>query len=156
MVADIDADGVAELRVRFAFDAVAPYLSVGAHAATIVGRAGGVEVRGTGRIDVAALAPDLRVTPRTLQRRSCGQEVLARVTFAPGLDARDVDVGSVRLNGVVKVQRVVHASRRELELKFDRAQVIGVLPLGSSVEVRVTGTLRGLPFVGVDHIRVIE
>jgi hypothetical protein len=54
------------------------------------------------------------------------------------------------------VKRVVQTKGHDLVVKFDRAAVIGVLPKGQSVEVRVTGTLQGLPFAGVDHIRVIE
>jgi hypothetical protein len=155
-VVDVDHDGLAELRVRFRFEKVAPHLSVGVNLATIVGRAGGSEVQGTGTIEVLALAADLRVTPRTLQRRSCGEDVQARITFAEGLYASKVSVSSVRLNGVVPVKRVVHAKGRELLVKFDRAAVVGVLSPGDHVEVRVTGTLQGLPFAGVDHIRVIE
>lgn len=155
-IVDTDRDGLPELRVRFAFDAVAEHLSVGVLQATIVGRATGGEVRGTGRLEVLPLSTSLRVTPRTLQRRSCGEDVLARINFADGVAASQVDIGSVRLNGVVRVERVVRANGRELQVKFDRAAVIGVLLPGSSVEVRVTGTLRGVPFVGVDHIRVSE
>jgi hypothetical protein len=153
---DVDRDGLRELQVRFAFDTAAPHLSVGVNHATIVGRAGASEVRGTGTIQVLALSTGLRVTPRTLQRRSKGEEVLARITFAEGVSASQVSIPSVRLNGVVPVDRVVHVKGRELLLKFDRVAVIGVLPLGDAVEVRVTGTLQGLPFAGVDHIRVIE
>ncbi len=155
-IVDTDRDGLPELRVRFAFDAVAEHLSVGVLQATIVGRATGGEVRGTGRLEVLPLSTSLRVTPRTLQRRSCGEEVLARITFAEGVAASQVDVGSVRLNGVVPVERVIHVNGRELKVKFNRAAVIGLLLPGASVEVWVTGTLRGVPFVGVDHIRVIE
>jgi subtilase family serine protease/Tol biopolymer transport system component len=153
---DTDHDGLLALRVRFPFDAVAPLLSVGDNVATVVGRSGASEVRGVGRIEVAPLAMTLRVTPRTLQRRSHGQDVQARMTFAEGVAAAEVSVASVRLNGSVPVERVVQIHGRELVVKFDRAAVIGVLPVGGSVEVRVTGTLRGIPFVGVDHIRVIE
>jgi hypothetical protein len=155
-IVDTDLDGLPELRVRFAFDATAPHLSVGVQAATVVGRAGGVEVQATGRLEVLPLSTSLRVTPRTLERRSWGEDVLARITFADGVAATQVEIGSVRLNGVVPVERLVHANGRELQMKFDRAAVIGILLPGASVEVRVTGTLRGLPFVGVDHIRVIE
>ena len=155
-IVDVDHDGLAELRVRFRFDAVAPHLSVGVNPATIVGRAGGSEVQGTGTIEVLTLSNDLRVTPRTLERRSKGEDVQARITFAEGVSASEVSIPSVRLNGVVPVDRVVLVHKRELVVKFDRAAVIGVLPLGDHVEVRVTGTLQGLPFVGVDHIRVIE
>jgi subtilase family serine protease/flagellar hook assembly protein FlgD len=155
-IVDEDGDGLPERRVRFALDAVAEHLSVGPNAATIVARAGGAEVRGTGAIEVRPLATQLRVTPRTLNRRAPGQDVLAQVTFAEGVRGGDVDLGSVRLNGVVPVHRLVAAHGRTVHLKFDRAAVAGVLPLGPRVEVRVTGTLRGLAFVGIDHIRVIE
>jgi hypothetical protein len=153
---DVDRDGLPELRVRFDFDRVAPHLFVGVRPATIVGRAAGVEVRGTGPIEVLPLGAQLRVTPRTLQRRACGEDVMATVTFAQGLSASAVEIASVRLNGVVPVKRVVRACGRELKVKFDRGAAIAVLPIGPKVEVRVTGTLRGVPFVGVDHIRVIE
>jgi hypothetical protein len=155
-IVDVDHDGRLELRVRFRFDAVQPHLTVGANAATIVGRAGAVDFSGSGTIHVLAIETDLRMTPRTVQRRSSGQTVQGRITFAEGVDARQVAISSVRLNGVVAVERVVDVDDEVLVLKFDRAAVIAVLPLGSSVEVRVSGTLAGLPFVAVDHIRVIE
>jgi subtilase family serine protease/Tol biopolymer transport system component/flagellar hook assembly protein FlgD/fibronectin type 3 domain-containing protein len=155
-IVDVDHDGLAELRVRFRFEAVAPHLSIGPNSGTIVGRAGGSELQGTGTIQVLSLSADLRVTPRTLEQRSKGEDVLARLTFAEGVAASKVLLSSVRLNGVVPVERVVNERGQELLLKFDRAAVIGVLPLGESVEVRVTGTLEGVPFAGVDHIRVIE
>ena len=76
------------------------------------------------------------------------------MTLAAGVRADDVEVSSVRLNGTVLARRVVSALGRILHLKFDRSDVLGVLPTGHSVEVRVTGTLRGIPFEGVDHVRV--
>jgi subtilase family serine protease/flagellar hook assembly protein FlgD len=153
---DVDHDGLRELQVRFAFDAVAPHLGAGVNVATIVGRAGSSEVRGSSTIEVPALSTGLRVTPRTLEQRSKGEDVQARITFADGVPAAEVAIPSVRLNGTVRVERVVLANRNVLVLKFGRAAVVGVLPPGDEVEVRVTGTLRGLPFVGIDHIRVIE
>jgi hypothetical protein len=155
-IVDADKDGLPELRVRFGFEAVAPHLWIGVNLATIVGQAAGSEVRGTGTIEVLPLSTNLRVTPRTLERRSCGEDVLARLVFAEGVPASRVSMDSVRLNGTVPVKRVVQVKARELLLKFDRAAVIGVLPLGDDVEVRVTGTVEGLAFAGVDHIRVIE
>ena len=96
------------------------------------------------------------MTPRTLQRRSNGQDVQVRLTFAGCTDARRVSVDSIRLNGTVPVDRVVNAKPDQLTVKFDRAAVIGVLLPGASVEVRVTGMLDGQPFVAVDHVKVIE
>jgi hypothetical protein len=40
-------------------------------------------------------------------------------------------------------------------IKFKRSEVIGVLPIGDHVPVRVTGTAGGVNFEGVDIIRVI-
>jgi len=155
-IVDSDHDGLPELRVRFRFEAVAPHLSVGANTATIVGHAAGTEFLGAARIDVLPLAAELRITPRTLQRRSCGEDVQARITFAEDVRGSQVAISSVRLNGVVGVDRVVEEDGRVLVVKFERAAVSGVLQPGASVEVRVTGMLAGLPFVAVDHIRVIE
>jgi hypothetical protein len=155
-IVDGDNDGVAELRVRFRFSDVAPLLSVGSNLATIVGTADGLEFQGTGSIHVTALAPLLWITPRTIQRRSNGLQVQARLTFPDGLWARDVSIDSIRLNEIVPVDGRGHAQGHELVVKFPRDAVIGVLPLGDHVEVRVSGTIRGLPFVGVDHVRVIE
>jgi len=82
--------------------------------------------------------------------------VQAQITFAEGVYASNASASSIRLNGVVPVKRVVEKKGQVLVVKFDRAAVLAVLPLGSSVEVRVTGTLQGLPFAAVDHIRVIQ
>lgn len=155
-IVDVDRDGIPELRVRFRFEHVARKLAVGQNTATIVGRAAGIELMGSARIEVLPLAADLRITPRTLQRRARGQEVLARISFAQGVRAAHVAIGSVRLNGTVCVARVLEREDNELVVKFDRSAVVGVLPLGAAVEVRVAGTLAGLPFSAVDHIRVIQ
>ena len=39
-------------------------------------------------------------------------------------------------------------------MKFDRQAVLGVLPSGARVEVRVGGSLEGQSFVSRDFIRV--
>jgi hypothetical protein len=153
---DSDRDGLLERRVRFRFAGVAPWLLPGSNQPTIVGRAGTSEVRGSAPIVVSSLQVTLRITPRTLQRRSCGNDVEARLTFPTGVAAARVSVASVRLNGSVPVKRRVSAVGSVLLLQFDRAAVAGLLPLGAAVEVRVTGTLAGLPFSSSDFIRVIE
>ena len=155
-VGDADSDGIADVRVRFPLRLVAPHLSLGANTVGIVGRAGGVDLAGASRIDVVAIAAEAWMTPRTLQRRSNGQDIQVRLTFAGCTDARRVSVDSIRLNGTVPVDRVVNAKPDQLTVKFDRAAVIGVLLPGASVEVRVTGMLDGQPFVAVDHVKVIE
>jgi hypothetical protein len=56
----------------------------------------------------------------------------------------------------VPVKRVVSSSRDKLIVKFDRAAVLGVLPDGERVEVRVSGTVAGQAFTARDFIRVTE
>jgi subtilase family serine protease/flagellar hook assembly protein FlgD len=155
-IVDIDKDGIPERRVRFPVEDVAPLLAAGDNEVTIVGEAGASEVRGAARIVVLPLSVDLRISPRTINRRSHGDDVLAAIGFPRGVPAREASVSSIRLNEAVPVERVVEVHDEEMKVKFDRKAVIAVLPLGKSVEVRVTGTLHGLPFVGVDHVKVIE
>ena len=153
---DVDGDGLPERRVRFRVEDAAPLLAAGDNEVTIVGEAGGSEVRGSAPVVVVPLAVDLRISPSTLNRRSHGDDVLGVLDFPRGVPAAEASVTSIRLNGAVPVERVVEVHDEEMKVKFDRAAVIGVLPTGESVEVRVTGTLHGLPFVGVDHVKVIE
>jgi hypothetical protein len=44
----------------------------------------------------------------------------------------------------------------EIKVKFPRSAVIDLLPAGNHVPVRVTGTVAGTFFEGVDFIRVIH
>jgi hypothetical protein len=99
---------------------------------------------------------DLWFTPRTLNLRSHGQEVMADLSVPDCMDARDIDVASVRLNETVPVRCVVVRKHDNLKVKFERAAVAAVLEAGSEVEVRVSGTIMGVPFVATDHIRVKE
>jgi hypothetical protein len=155
-VGDADSDGVPDLRVRFPMRSVAAHLAAGANTVGIVGRAGGAELSGTSRIDVAPVAAEAWTTPRTIQRRSQGQDIQVRLTFPGCTDAGRVSVGSIRLNGTVPVDRVVNVKPHELKVKFDRAATIAVLMPGASVEIRITGLLDGQPFLAVDHVKVIE
>jgi hypothetical protein len=153
-VVDTDGDGLTELRVRFRLNDLAPLLKVGVNPVAVTGHAGTSAVSGTSLITVSPLEADLRISPRTLNRRSKGNDILAVVTFASGVPADEADTCSIRLNDAVPVKRVLSSSGRDLLLKFDRSAVLGVLPTGSSVEVRVSGTLHGLWFEGVDRIKV--
>lgn len=78
--------------------------------------------------------------------------------------ASQIDVSSIRLNGVVAVatkrshrgdHETEHRGRRgELTVKFAWDEVKKTLAPGRRVPVTVTGTLAGQPFKGTDHIRV--
>jgi hypothetical protein len=93
-------------------------------------------------------------TPHTLRKTSQGEKVRVKLTLPCRLTVRDLDVASVRLNGQVPVKRVSSITGRLVQLEFDRAAVIAVLPTGNHVEIRVTGTLKGMPFLGRDVIKV--
>ncbi len=155
-IVDSDGDGHPEQELRFRFEDVAPHLSPGVNALSLTGRAAHMAFRGVGEVTVSALEVDLWFTPRTLQKKSHGQSVQARLTFAGGVDASDVDTASLRLNEAIPIQRVVSSHGDRLTVKFDRGAVIALLPVGGAVEVRVSGTVRGVPFVARDVIRVIE
>jgi hypothetical protein len=151
---DRDHDGRLELEVRFRGRQVTPLLHVGVNTLRLTGRAGTVEFRGEAAIGVTPLSVDLRITPRTLNRQGNGEDVQATLTFTECVDADDVSVGSLRLNETVPISRVVSRHGEKLVVKFDRQAVIAILPAGDDVEVRVSGLLRGISFVGRDQIRV--
>jgi subtilase family serine protease/flagellar hook assembly protein FlgD len=156
VLGDSDGDDIPERRVRFLLREVAPLLAAGDNEVTIVVDAGASEARGSGHVLVVPMSVELRVSPRTINRRSHGNDVLAELEFPWGVPADEASVSSIRLNDAVPVERLVGVHDEDMKVKFDRKAVIAVLPLGKSVEVRVTGTLHGLPFVGVDHVKVIE
>jgi hypothetical protein len=155
-VADRDGDGVPERKLRFRFAQLAPALRPGANTLTLTGRAAGRNVYGGATLAVDDLDVDLWFTPRTLNRRSNGQQVQARLTFRSGVTSAAVDIASLRLNDTVPIARVLSRQGDRLTVKFDRASVAALLPVGSQVPVWVTGTSGGVPFIARDVVRVIE
>jgi hypothetical protein len=125
---------------------------------------------------VNAISVQLEIKPETLNRRSRGSWIMAKIEFPHGYDARHVEVASLRLNGTVpaELQPVAFCedrhgrshehdddgddededSCRELKVKFDRARVQATLSPGDNVRITVTGRLGVLIFEGVDEIRV--
>jgi hypothetical protein len=154
-IVDVDGDGLRERELRFRFDQIAPRLHTGTNTLGLSGRAGGLPFQGTAALTVLDLDVELWFTPRTLSRRSSGQPVQARITFRSGVRAGDVKTSSIRLNDAVPIARVVAVQDSRLTVKFDREAVAPVLPTGS-VPVWVTGSVKGLPFVARDMIRVID
>jgi hypothetical protein len=153
---DRDGDGITEVELRFPFESTRPSLAVGANTLALTGRAAGIELRGTGTLTVAPVAVNAWATPRTLSRRYPSGEVQVRLTFRSPLRASDVAISTVRLNDLVPVSRVVSTNGSELVLKFPRPAVLGVLPTGAAVEVRVTGHVGQLLFTARDSIEVTQ
>jgi len=155
-IVDVDHDGRPEARFRFRFTSVAGLLRSGSNDLTVMARTPESEVRGTGRLEVGLLTADMMFTPQTLNRRSHGSDVEAQLTLCCDVKARDVLVSSLRLNGRIAPTRVVVASSHKLIVKFNRAAVIAILPVGEHVEVRVSGSAGRLSFEGKDVIRVTQ
>ncbi len=103
------------------------------------------------------------IDPDTLNKKSRGRWVTCYIELPEGYDVRDVDIGSILLNGSVAAEsRPVGYGDydsdgiEDLMVKFDRAQVAEVLPVGSEVEIQITGSVGDGDFLGYDYIRVIE
>jgi hypothetical protein len=155
-VIDSDADGIPELETAWEFYKIAPLLQVGANVLTLSGTAAGQPFAGADVFSVIAPAVSLRITPRTINPAANGHWIQARLSLGSCGSNRDFDVSSMRLNEVVPVVRVVsRPGLYDIIVKFDRDAVVAVLPVGDQVEVRVSGKVRGLPFVARDYVRVL-
>jgi len=156
VVVDEDRDGKNELKVRFAWSAASRVAHVGVNTLAVTARAQGRDLRGDGTLTVEPARVAIVFTPRVLDKSRHGQEVEVQLTLPCRLRARDLDLASVRLNETVPVRRVTSSSERKIHLKFDRAAVAAILPVGANVEIRLTGTVKGFPFLGRDTIKVTK
>jgi hypothetical protein len=110
----------------------------------------------------AVLEAWVEIHPRTLDTRSKGRWIACHIELPDGNDVAEIDVPSVRINSIVSAEHSESViadydgdAHRDLMLKFDRAAVASILPVGDDVSVTVTGDMGTQRFVGVDHIRVI-
>ncbi len=153
-IVDENHDGIPELKLRFPFPGIAPLLSIGPNTLSTTGHGSSFDFHGSAQLSVSALTVTMHFTPQTLNKKSHGQQVQAQIGFRPGLNASDVVVSSLRLNGAVPIDRVVSTHDETIIVKFDHDAAAQVLPTGSNVTVTVTGTIRGQPFTASDQIRV--
>ena len=97
----------------------------------------------------------IRLEPRTLNLKSNGQWVIATLTTA-NASARDIEAGSLALNGVPVAQYLQWNGTR-MTAKFDRVGVAATLSVGDAVTVTLTGRWRdGGTFTATDTVRVIR
>jgi hypothetical protein len=106
------------------------------------------------------------INPNTLNLKSKGQWITCHIEFCDpvGYDVADIDISSLRLNGVVPAEPRPTAigdgnsnGIPDLMVKFDRAAVQGVLLVPRRhVEISVTGKVGTHEFRGVDYIDVIN
>ena len=98
--------------------------------------------------------------PATLNTRSRGRWVMGSLLPAPPHSARDIDIASIRLNGVVPVDptapRLIRGGGSELVVRFDRTDVAASVRAGARTPMNVTGTMGGESFAGSDTVRVVE
>jgi hypothetical protein len=108
------------------------------------------------------LAMSVQLDPQTLFLGSMGRWVTGYLEPPPPLTAGQIDIGSIRLNGVVPVDPAAAPaigdhdgnSIPDLMVTFDRGAVMLTLEEGTTVPVTVTGTVDGQSFAGTDAIRV--
>ena len=101
--------------------------------------------------------------PNTVNCRSYEGSATSYIELPDGYDPADIDVATVLLNGALPAfSSPTVVGDHDLDgipdrmVKFDRGDVIDLLPLGEKVEVVLSGELTdGTAFAGADSIRVI-
>jgi len=121
-------------------------------------------------LGMIALPATIDVEPGTLNRKSKGQWVTAEIMLPQGYSAADIVISSVnlfRINGAALAQPLLAVGPSEigdhtlngiedLEVKFDRQQLISLVSPGRTT-LAVRGTLTdGTTFVGTAVITVID
>lgn len=96
------------------------------------------------------------VTPRTLNLRSNIKWIMVGIELPEGYDAADIDVSSIKLNGIVPADSVkIRERHNRLKVRFDGKSVLDILSPGDQV-ITITGQLTsGILFVGTDTVKVI-
>lgn len=108
-----------------------------------------------GFLSLAPVSATLKLTPETLNLKSQGRWVTARITFDEAV-AGSVEIASLLLEGI-PADRVQVLGPTTLLVKFSREALEGVLAPGDAVRVCVTGKLAdGRTFTACDAIRVIR
>lgn len=110
-----------------------------------------------------AYGPDVRVdvTPNSLNLNAGGKWVSAHIEPQPPLAASDIDVSTLRMNGIVGVDPAADVTLgdqdgdgiADLMVKFSRIAVFA--SAGGSGKVTVTGEVGGNCFQGSDVVRVL-
>jgi hypothetical protein len=96
--------------------------------------------------------------PRELNLKSEGRWVTGTIRLPAPYRASQIDIASIRLNGVVRTAPECPGKIEEhdtrLTAKFSRAEVQRTLKPGEQVPVSVSGMAGGEWFMGTDHITV--
>jgi hypothetical protein len=112
---------------------------------------------------LGSVTADIKVLPRTLNKKRRGRWIGAFIELPPGYDVNEIDRSSILLGGAIpaihRFYRIGDHDRDgipDLIVKFRKKDVIAVLPEGDEVPVTVTGFVGTDTFKGEDIIRVIS
>ena len=105
--------------------------------------------------------------PDTLNLQSKGKVVTAYIELPSGFDVSDIDVSSIRLNGTVlaltkpvSVADYDSDGTADLMMKFDGAAVRGLLVVGYSEAISISGKVlyagEYLDFLGTDFLKLVR
>lgn len=102
--------------------------------------------------------------PDTLNKKSQGRWVTVYIELPVGFNVTNIDVSTIMLDETVPAELKPTGvgdydsdGISDLMMKFDRQEVVDILPIGDAVSIKVTGKLtNGTPFEGSDVIRVIK
>jgi hypothetical protein len=137
-VGDWDGDGRVDLAVANGSSSISIYLN---------------------RSEAPVIPVRFELRPAVLHPRAEARWVTGVLTTTEPHAVADIDIASIRLNGVVPVDRAAPGPRgrgtREMVVRFDHAALMAALPRGEQVPVKVTGTMNGDSFEGSATVRVL-
>jgi hypothetical protein len=110
-------------------------------------------------IMTAAIAVPVRITisPRTLNLKSQGQWITAKVWLGDTVQAADVNIASIKLLGQVTLDRILVSEKpNTLIIKFSRSKTQALLEPGNQVITLTGETNDGTVFSASDKIKVIK
>jgi hypothetical protein len=110
---------------------------------------------------VTSINATINFDPDTLNQKSKGNWVTVYIELPSGYNVAAISISSLLLNGTIHAEAWPYSigdydkdGIADLMVKFNRADVISLLPSGDNVQVMVTGTVGPVTFEGVDVIRV--
>ncbi len=118
-----------------------------------------------GAYEAVAIQGELKVLPRTVNRRSRQKYILASVRLPEGITKRQIDTDKPLLlypSGVEALHQYIFQSRRRgaqqtsILAFFDKAELMEAVPDNGQVELQVVGRLKtGQYFYGIDTVNII-
>jgi len=110
----------------------------------------------------AIITAEVKITPQTINLKSNGRWVMVHIELPEGYSAADIDVSTIRLDGVVEAETSQVSGEGKLLVKFSRGAVKTYIQdtIGSTgskfsnVNLTVTGEMAGITFEGSDTVRV--